>query len=364
MSEEGLELRYIQDAFDSNWLSTVGEHITGFEDDLKQFSGAKHVTALASGTAALHLAALLSGVSSGGRIFCQDLTFIASVNPALYLNAEPIFIDSERDTWNMDPRALELAFRRYGRPAAVVAVDLYGMPAKLDEIAALCARYNVPLIEDAAEALGSTYRDIPCGRWGTYGVWSFNGNKIISASVGGALLSPIEEDAARAVKLASQAKENTPWYEHREPGYNYRLSNICAAMGRGQMKQLRCRVESRRRIFDLYRTHLASLPLVFQPEQAASRSNRWLTAALVAADGPVSPDGVIDALERENIECRRLWKPMHLQPLFRGCSFVSAAPTPVSEDLFARGFCLPSGSSLTDGEQARVCGALRRCFGG
>ena len=321
------------------------------------------MVAASSGTAALHLAVLLAGVGPGDLVFCQDLTFAASVNPAAYEKANLVFLDSEEDTWNLDPAALEKAIEQYGVPKAVVAVDLYGTPAKLSEITAICERYNIPLIEDAAEALGSTYNGVMCGLFGNYGAWSFNGNKIITTSGGGALVTRTEEDAAHALKLATQAREPVAWYQHEEIGYNYRLSNISAGIGRGQLRVLDRRLARKREIFARYQELLAGLPLCFPPTPTGTNPNRWLTVVLLDADCGVTPNQVIDALAAENIETRNVWKPMHLQPVFRGCPFVSAGERPVSEDLFARGLCLPSGTNMADAEQQRVCDALRRCFG-
>ena len=363
MSDEGYEKEYIAEAFDLNWITTLGKNVTEFESGLKQYSGASHVVAACSGTAALHLAVLLAGVGPGDLVFCQDLTFAASVNPAAYEKANLVFLDSEKDTWNLDPAALEKAIDQYGVPKAVVAVDLYGTPAKLQEITGLCTRYNTPLIEDAAEALGSTYDGVMCGLFGQYGAWSFNGNKIITTSGGGALITWTAEDAAHALKLATQAREPVAWYQHEEIGYNYRLSNISAGIGRGQLRVLDQRLARKREIFARYQELLAGLPLTFMPTPEGTNPNRWLTVVLLDADCGVTPNQVIDALAAENIETRNVWKPMHLQPVFRDCPFVSAGERPVSEDLFARGLCLPSGTNMTDAEQQRVCDALRRCFG-
>ena len=363
MSDEGYEKEYIAQAFDLNWVTTLGKNVTEFEAALKKYSGASYVTATASGTAALHLAVRLAGVQQGDPVFCQDLTFAASVNPAVYEKANLVFIDSERDTWNMDPAALERAIERYGIPKAVIVVDLYGIPAKLDEIAAICKKHGIVLIEDAAEALGSTYKGTVCGTFGDYGVWSFNGNKIITTSGGGALVTHAGEEAAHALKLATQAREPVPWYEHTEVGYNYRLSNICAGIGRGQMHVLEQRVQRKRELFAHYSELLSGLPVQFMPVPEETRCNSWLSVVLLDEDCGVTPDQVVEALAAENIECRRVWKPMHLQPVFRNYPFVSAGNEPVSEDLFERGVCLPSGTNMTDAQQERVCAALRRCLG-
>lgn len=351
MSAEGYELEYIHDAFNKNWIAPLGENVNEFETAVKAYTGAANAVALSAGTAALHLALILAGVGRGDMVFCQDLTFSASANPIAYLGAEAVFIDSERETWNLDPDALKKAFEQYGRPKAVVAVHLYGTPAKLDEISALCAEYSVPLIEDAAEALGSEYKGKKCGTFGKLAALSFNGNKIITTSGGGMLLCTDEADAKHALKLATQAREPFPWYEHEEIGYNYRMSNISAGIGRGQMRVLDERVRRKREIFAAYEAAFAGLPLEMSPALPDTRPNRWLSVALLDA---ASPETVIAALQSENIEARRVWKPMHLQPVFKANKFVKMSAEPVSDDLFARGVCLPSDTKMTDAELESV----------
>lgn len=351
MSAEGYELEYIHDAFNKNWIAPLGENVNEFEAAVKAYTGAANAVALSAGTAALHLAMILAGVGRGDMVFCQDLTFSASANPIAYMGADAVFIDSERETWNMDPEALKRAFELYGRPKAVVAVHLYGTPAKLDEISAVCEEYGVPLIEDAAEALGSEYKGKRCGTFGKFGALSFNGNKIITTSGGGMLLCADEADAKHALKLATQAREPFPWYEHEEIGYNYRLSNISAGIGRGQMRVLDERVRRKREIFAAYEAAFAGLPLEMSPALPDTRPNRWLSVALLDA---ASPETVIAALQSENIEARRVWKPMHLQPVFKANKFVKMSAEPVSDDLFARGVCLPSDTKMTDAELESV----------
>lgn len=351
MSAEGYELEYIHDAFNKNWIAPLGENVNEFETVVKAYTGAANAVALSAGTAALHLAMILAGVGRGDMVFCQDLTFSASANPIAYLGAEAVFIDSERETWNLDPDALKKAFELYGRPKAVVAVHLYGTPAKLDEISALCAEYGVPLIEDAAEALGSEYKGKKCGTFGKLAALSFNGNKIITTSGGGMLLCTDEADAKHALKLATQAREPFPWYEHEEIGYNYRMSNISAGIGRGQMRVLDERVRRKCEIFAAYENAFAGLPLEMSPALPDTRPNRWLSVALLDA---ASPETVIAALQSENIEARRVWKPMHLQPVFKANKFVKTSAEPVSDDLFARGVCLPSDTKMTDAELESV----------
>lgn len=362
MSEEGYELKYIHDAFDKNWVAPLGENVNAFEKAVDTYLGGGCPVALSSGTAALHLAVILARVQPGDKVFCQDLTFAASANPVTYAGGQPVFIDSQRESWNMDPAALERAFQIHGKPKAVVAVHLYGNPAKMDQITAICEKYGVPLIEDAAEALGSRYLEKKCGSFGKYGVLSFNGNKIITTSGGGMLLCREEQDSALALKLATQARENCPWYQHERIGYNYRLSNICAGIGRGQMQVLELRVRQKRAIFDRYAENLADLPLVFQPELPGAVSNRWLTAAVLEPDCGVSPGQLLAGLDKENIEGRHVWKPMHAQPVYADAPYVTVGDMSVSDDLFARGVCLPGDTKMTMDDVDRVCDTIRRMF--
>ena len=362
MSTEGYELEYIHDAFVKNWIAPLGENVNEFEKTMGAYIGWGYPVALSAGTAALHLAMILAGVKAGDKVFCQSLTFSASANPITYVGAEPVFIDSDYETWNMDPVALERAFSLYGKPSAVVVVHLYGNPAKMDEITQICEKHGVPLIEDAAEALGSEYRGKKCGSFGKFGILSFNGNKIITTSGGGMLLCKEEADAKHALKLATQAREPFHWYQHEEIGYNYRMSNICAGIGRGQMKVLEQRVKKKREIYARYAKNLADLPLIFQKEQEGSVSNCWLTSALVEKDCGITPAQLLDALNGENIEGRPLWKPMHAQPVFADCGYVTAGEYSVSDDLFNRGVCLPSDSKMTMEDVDRVCDAIRKVF--
>ena len=362
MSDEGYELEYIHDAFNKNWIAPLGENVNEFEKTMAAYMGEGNPVALSAGTAALHLAMILAGVKPGDKVFCQSLTFSASANPATYVGAEPVFIDSDYETWNMDPVALERAFEIHGKPAAVVVVHLYGNPAKMDEIVYICEKHHVPLIEDAAEALGSEYFGKKCGTFGEYGILSFNGNKIITTSGGGMLLCQNEDDAKHALKLATQAREPFPWYQHEEIGYNYRMSNIVAGIGRGQMKVLPLRVEQKRAIFARYAERLAGLPLTIQSEMAGCKSNRWLTSVLLDPDCGVTPAQLLDALNAENIEGRPLWKPMHAQPVFAQCAYVTAGEKSVSDELFTRGVCLPSDTKMTMENVDRVCEVIRKVF--
>ncbi len=364
----GREMEYIKEAFDSNWIAPLGPHVDAFEREMADYVGAAGALALSSGTAALHLALKLAGVGRGDRVFCSDLTFAASVNPVFYEGAEPVFIDAEPESWNLSPGALQRAFddaEREGRlPKAVVAADLYGQSADYGPIGQICDRYNVPLVEDAAEALGATYRGRKCGALGRWNILSFNGNKIITTSGGGMLLSDDEDSLAKARFWATQARDSAPWYQHSEIGYNYRLSNLLAAVGRAQLTVIEDRVAARRAVFGRYAAALGDIPGVsFMPEASFGRHNRWLSVILVDQErAGLSPLDLMETLEGENIESRPLWKPMHLQPVFEAYPFYAhegkGAPA-VSADLFKKGLCLPSGSSLAEKEQGRIVALLR-----
>lgn len=362
MSDEGYELEYVNDAFNKNWIAPLGENVNEFENAVKSFIGAPCAVALSSGTAALHLALILAGVGAGDTVFCQSLTFSASANPIIYCGAKPVYIDSEPESWNIDPEAVRKAIELYGAPKALIAVHLYGTPAKTDELCAICDEHGIVLIEDAAEALGSTYKGRYCGTLGAFAALSFNGNKIITTSGGGMLLCESKADAAHALKLATQAREPFPWYQHEEIGYNYRLSNISAGIGRGQMKVLPQRIEKKRAIFDAYKTQLASLPLEFPTEPDGCTANRWLSTALIAKDCGITPSDVINALKERNIEARHVWKPMHMQPVFSDCPFVALSDRVVSEELFEHGICLPSDTKMTDADIENVVAAIRSVF--
>lgn len=362
MSDEGYELEYIKDAFEKNWIAPLGENVTGFEHDIASYTGAEQTVALSSGTAALHMSMLLAGIKPGDLVFCQSLTFSASVNPVTYVGGRPVFIDSEPDTWNIDPVALRRAFDTYGKPRAVVAVHLYGNPAKLAELREICNDADAVLIEDAAEALGSEYDGKKCGTFGDFGALSFNGNKIITTSGGGMLLCHDEASARHALKLATQAREPYPWYQHKEVGYNYRLSNISAGIGRGQAKVLPLRISQKRAIFERYRKGLAGLPLVMQPSLDRAAPNRWLSSVLIDRGEHVTPAKVLAALDAANIEGRHIWKPMNLQPIFADSPFVSVTDEPVCNDIFNRGVCLPSDTKMSMADVDEVCAVIRRLF--
>jgi dTDP-4-amino-4,6-dideoxygalactose transaminase len=358
------ELRLLEEAFRSNWIAPLGPHVDAFERELAAAVGVAHAAALSSGTAALHLALLLLGVEAGDEVLCSDLTFAASANAVTYVGARPVFVGCDAATWTLDPDLLEeelaAAARRGRLPAAVIAVDLYGQCADYERIGAACEHHGVPLVEDAAEALGASYQGRPAGAFGRFGVFSFNGNKIITTSGGGMLVSDDGEAIARARYLASQARDPAPHFEHSEIGFNYRLSNLLAAVGRGQLRVLEERVRARRRNFARYVELLGGLPgVAFMPEAPYGRCNRWLTCLTIepALFGATRED-VRRALEAEDIESRPVWKPMHLQPVFRDCRVVGGA---VGARLFESGLCLPSGSSLADADLERVAGIVRGC---
>lgn len=358
----GLEEQFVADAFATNWIAPLGPHVDAFEREFAEAVGTRHAAALSSGTAALHLALHLAGVGPGDEVLVSTLTFSASVNPIRYLGATPAFIDSERSSWNMDPALLAEAVEeraRAGRlPKAVVVVHLYGQSADLDPIIDLCERYGIALVEDAAEALGATYNGRTPGTFGKAGIFSFNGNKIITTSGGGTLVSDDAALVAHARKLATQARDPAPHYEHSEIGYNYRLSNVLAGIGRGQLGVLEERVAARRRNFEYYVETLGDLPgIEFMPEAHWGRHTRWLTTLTIdPAEFGATREDVRLALEAENIEGRPVWKPMHLQPVFAEFPVIGGK---VAEDLFDRGLCLPSGSNLTEHDLERVVAIVR-----
>ena len=358
----GREMQYIQEAFESNWIAPLGPNVDAFEQEFAAKVGAAHALALSSGTAAIHLALIHLGVGPGDEVLVSTLTFAASANPVVYQGARPVFIDSERVSWNMDPDLLAEALARKARqgrlPKAVILVHLYGQTADIDRILAICNQYGVPLIEDAAEALGARYKGRSPGLFGKAGIFSFNGNKIITTSGGGMLVSDDAGLIAHARKLATQARDPAPHYQHSEIGYNYRMSNVLAGIGRGQLQVLDERVQRKRAIFETYRRALGDLPgLDFMPEAPWGLHTRWLTVITIDPDrfGATRED-VRLALEKENIESRPVWKPMHLQPVYRGCEVVGGA---VAEELFEKGLCLPSGTAMSEADQTRVVEVIR-----
>lgn len=344
----GEEMKYINSAFEENWVAPLGPNVNGFEKDLENFLGDNSfVAALSSGTAALHLSLILAGVEAGDEVICQSMTFSASVNPVVYLGSKPVFVDSEKDSWNISPELLEEAIKdrisKGKKPKAIVAVHLYGMPFDFDSIKEISKRYEIPIVEDAAEALGSEYKGRKCGTLGDFSVLSFNGNKIITTSGGGALRVGSEELKKKAVFLATQARDDAPYYQHSEIGYNYRMSNITAGIGRGQMEVLNERIKARRDNFEYYRQNLSDVAgIKFPTENEGSFSNRWLSCILT--ESQEKREEIRLKLLKSEIESRPLWKPMHLQPVFKNYQgYISG----VSEDLFNRGLCLPSGSNLS-----------------
>lgn len=364
------ELHYIEEAFRTNWIAPLGPNVDAFERELADLVGAGHAAAVSSGTAAIHLAVRILGVKPGDRVFCSTLTFAASANPIVYEGGEPVFIDSEPGSWNMSPQALERAFdaavSEGWLPKAVIIVDLYGQSADMDPLVAICDRYGVPVIEDAAESLGARYKGRPSGVFGRAGIYSFNGNKIITTSGGGMLVSDDEDLIRQARFLATQARDPAPHYQHSQIGFNYRMSNILAGVGRGQLQVLDQRVEARRAIHQAYRDGLADIEgLAWQPEPEWSYSNRWLSALTVDPDvtGFTASD-LIRRLADEMIECRPVWKPMHLQPVFAHCRHFSHGNEPVSDRIFDQGICMPSGSNMTPVEIQRVVDAMRAALKG
>lgn len=360
----GEEMKYIKKAFETNWIAPLGPNVDEFEKELSNKIGIKYVAALSSGTSAIHLALIILGIKQGDEVMCQSFTFSATANPILYLKAKPIFVDSEINTWNMDPELLETAIkdriRKGKKPKAIIVVHLYGMPAKMSEIIKIANRFEIPIIEDAAEALGSKYNGQMCGSFGAMGILSFNGNKIITTSGGGALVSNNEDYIKKARFLATQARDNAPHYQHSEIGYNYRMSNIVAGIGRGQLEVLDSRVELRRANNQFYNQILKPYSnfIKFQTEPEGHYSNFWLTSVLIDVnDLSISRETIRMGLEKENIESRPLWKPMHLQPIFKDFPFYSNG---ISEKLFDQGLCLPSGSNLNQNEKNRISNCLNK----
>ncbi|RSL31875.1 aminotransferase class I/II-fold pyridoxal phosphate-dependent enzyme [Salibacterium salarium] len=363
----GKEQSYINEAFDLNWIAPLGNNVDGFEKELAEYVGVNHAAAVSSGTAAIHLALRLLEVEQGDAVFCSSLTFVASANPILYEKATPVLIDSEPETWNMSPAALERALRDAKKenilPKAVIVVNLYGQSAKMKELADLCDAYDVALIEDAAESLGADYGERKSGSFGYFGVFSFNGNKIITTSGGGMLTSNDEAMIKKARFLSTQARDPALHYQHSEIGYNYRMSNIVAGIGRAQLEAIDLRVQQRRDVFARYQEAFQDIEgFSFMPELTGARSNRWLTALMVNPTKTwVERTTIIEALAEENIEARPVWKPLHLQPLFEGATYYPLQENhSFSDELFEYGLCLPSGSNMTIEDQERVIQAIRR----
>ncbi|MCR5861713.1 aminotransferase class I/II-fold pyridoxal phosphate-dependent enzyme [Flavobacterium sp. J372] len=364
----GGEQKYVQEAFDTNWVAPLGPNVTGFEQDLEKYiGGERFVGALSSGTAAIHLGLIMLGVEAGDEVICQSMTFSASANPIKYLGATPVFIDSEETTWNICPIALEEAIKdriaKGKKPKAIIAVHLYGMPYQADEVNRIAQQYDIPVLEDSAEALGSRYKGKSCGTLADLGILSFNGNKIITTSGGGAIVTKTKEQKDTAVFLSTQARDNAPHYQHSHVGYNYRMSNICAGIGRGQMEVLDKHINLRRSMHQFYAELFADIEgvsILSEPNEDY-HSNFWLSSIVIdpLKTGGKDREGLRLALEAENIECRPLWKPMHLQPVFEGCPYYGKK---VSEKLFENGLCLPSGSNLTEDEKSRISKAIKQFF--
>lgn len=376
----GQELKYIEEAYNTNWMSTVGENIFEVEKQMTEITGSRYAVALSTGTSTLHIAVKLAGITRGTKVFCSDLTFIASVNPISYVGGTPIFIDSERDTWNMDPAALEKAFELHPDVRYVMIVNLFGTPGKLDEIRRICEAHDAVIIEDAAESLGSCYRGKRTGTFGRYGVISFNGNKIITGSSGGVLLTDCKEDADKARKLSTQAREDAPWYEHEEIGHNYRMSNVIAGVIRGQIPYLEEHINKKKKIYERYQDAFEGLPVKMNPyDRKCSQPNFWLSCMLIdkdamcsqsrteyaatysAQNGKSCPTEILEKFEKNNIEGRPIWKPMHLQPVYRDAEYICLDES-VSEDIFERGLCLPSDIKMTEEQQDSVISLVKSCF--
>lgn len=359
MSDEGYEMKYVQEAFDSNWIAPLGPNVNGFEKELADKVGAKHAAALISGTAAIHLALKAVGVKKDDIVFCPTFTFSATANPIIYQGAKPVFIDSDLKTWNMDPEKLEEAFAKYQNVKAVLVVHLYGLSADMDRIMEICNRHNVPVIEDAAESLGGYYRGQHTGTFGQFGIFSFNGNKIITSSGGGMLVSDSEELIEKARFWATQSRDKARHYQHSEIGYNYRLSNVAAGIGRGQLKVLVKRVEKKKYIFEYYKDAFSSInSLQMMPVNDYDQPNYWLSC-LTLENTSIKPITVLEALEKENIEARPLWKPMHKQPIFAEYDSVGGD---ISEQLFEKGICLPSDTKMTEKDLKRTVEIIKGLF--
>lgn len=362
----GKEQEFVKEAFDSNWIAPLGPNVTAFEKEMAAYTKAEHTVVLSSGTAAIHLALKLLNIGPGDVVFVSDLTFSATCNPIVYEGGTPVFIDAEPDTWNMSPQALERAFEKYPNPKAVLCAYLYGTPAKIDEIMAICEGHHVPYIEDAAESLGSTYKGKHTGTYGKFGIYSFNGNKIITTSGGGMLVSEDGEAIKKALFLATQARDPARHYQHSQIGYNYRMSNVTAGIGRGQLLYLEEHKARKQAIYREYRDALADVPeITMNPLNPDGEANNWLSGMTIAKDSDVTPDMVMDALDAENIESRPIWKPMHEQPVFANCDFIPHHEdgSSVGSDVFARGLCLPSDIKNTPEDMDLIIGTIRKCFG-
>ena len=377
----GEEIKYIEEAYKTNWMSTVGENINEVEKECASKIGVKYGVGLSCGTSALHLAMKLAGIKRGDYVFCSDMTFSATVNPVVYEGGIPIFIDSEYETWNMDPKSLEKAFELYPQVKVVVVAHLYGTPGKIDEIKAICKKHNAVIVEDAAESFGATYKGKQTGSFGDFNVISFNGNKIITGSCGGMLLTNDERAAKLARKWSTQSREPAPWYQHEDMGYNYRLSNVVAGVIRGQLPYLEEHIAQKRAIYERYKKGFEGLPVQMNPyDEKNSVPNSWLSCLIIKKDamskqvrtdldvkyekehGKTSPSEILDMIAAHNAEGRPIWKPMHMQPIYKNNPFVSVHSSPVNEDIFERGLCLPSDNKMTPEEQDKIIEIVRACF--
>ena len=377
----GDELKYVTQAYETNWMSTVGENINVIEQEISKLVNCKYAVALSCGTSALHLAIKLAGLNPGEKVFCTDMTFAATVNPIVYENCVPVFIDSEYETWNMDPLALEKAFELYPEVRVVMVANLYGVPAKFDEIQKICQKHDAILIEDAAESFGATYKGKPTGSFGSFNVISFNGNKIITGSSGGMLLTDDFEAAQKARKWSTQSRENASWYQHEEIGYNYRMSNVIAGVVRGQVPYLEEHIAKKKAIYMRYKEAFKELPVTMNPFlEDIMEPNYWLSCMLINKDamceqsrsdtkatyekvaGKTCPTEILEKLEEHNAEGRPIWKPMHMQPFYKNNDFVAASDTIVDEDILQRGLCLPSDNKMTEEEQERIIEIIKSCF--
>lgn len=363
----GEEMAFVKEAFDKNWIAPLGFNCDGLEKEIAEYLKADttaeyHTLALASGTSALHLALKLAGIKRGDTVFCSDTTFAATVNPVTYEGGVQVFIDSERDSWNMDPEALEKAFQKYPDTKIVMLAHLYGSPAKMDEIIEICNKHNAVLIEDAAEALSATYKGIQCGTFGTYNAISFNGNKIITSSGGGMLITKEKAPRDKALFWATQAREPAPWYQHEEIGYNYRMSNVVAGIGRGQLLHLDEHRALKEKIYMRYKEGFRDIPVTMNPYLEDSVPNFWLSCLLVDKSSGVDPMDIMKKLEDANVESRPIWKPMHMQPVFKNNDFIAVEETSVGEEIFSRGLCLPSDIKMTAAEQEKVIEIIKEMF--
>lgn len=357
----GEEQIYIKNAFDTNWIAPLGPNVDAFENEMCRYVGTTSAVACVSGTSALFLAYKLAGVKPGDTVFCTDMTFAATVNPVSYLGGNQVFIDSEYDTWNMSPEALENAFKKYPDCKVVGLAHLYGTPSKLDEIKEICAHYGAVLVEDAAESLSATYKGKQTGSFGKYSVVSFNGNKIITTSGGGMLLSDDDQAAKKARFWSTQSRDPAPWYQHSEMGYNFRMSNIVAGVGRGQLLHIEEHKALKAAIYNRYKKAFSGLPVTMNPYLDCTSPNFWLSCILIDKSSSVRPEDIYNRLNEMNVESRPIWKPMHMQPLYRGCDFITAGDA-ADEDIFARGLCLPSDIKMTEEEQEKVIEIIKECF--